>query len=140
MIKVTFLTGKEPKGGGWAQRVEYAGSEYSVVVTPGRMVRIAFKPRGKNRGYKYNVSVYRIKGKPSETVGEIFHEGDVGKGVGTAPAVEAALAHEFMTMAFGPRYAWGHWYTEYQWNDPRYAAGRKAYDVAKAAGHLEILV
>jgi hypothetical protein len=44
--------------GGWSRRCRFEGVEYHVSVKRGKSVRIPFKPRGKNRGWKWNGCVY----------------------------------------------------------------------------------
>lgn len=46
--------------GGWSRTVKVGDQEYSVSVERGRSVRIPYKPRGKNRGFKWHGHVYKI--------------------------------------------------------------------------------
>lgn len=51
---------REALFGGWSRTLKVGDQEYCVCVTRGRSVRIPYKPRGQNRGWKWNASVYRI--------------------------------------------------------------------------------
>lgn len=44
---------------GWSRTCRYCGFDYHVSVQRGKSVRIAFKPRGQNRGWHWHGSVYR---------------------------------------------------------------------------------
>lgn len=61
---IEFTTEKREDGfGGWARNCRLLGDdgltyEYCVSVRRGKSVRIPYKPRGKNRGWKWNGSVY----------------------------------------------------------------------------------
>lgn len=59
---IEMLSERVERWGGWSRRCRYNGAEYRVCVERGRTVRIAFKPRGMNRGYKWNGAVYDAKG------------------------------------------------------------------------------
>jgi len=44
--------------GGWSRDCEVAGIRYQVSMRRGKSVRIAFKPRGQNRGWHWYGIVY----------------------------------------------------------------------------------
>jgi len=68
---------RENFGGGWYRTVKVGDQEYSVAVKRGKMVRIPYKPRGKNYGYHWYGSVYKI----STNSGRVW-EGRVAKSAG----------------------------------------------------------
>lgn len=77
MAKLELL---EPKheyrfGGGWSRRVSVDGVNYVVGVERGRAVRIAYKPKGQNKGFKWWGFVRDEKGRR-------IWEDEVGKALG----------------------------------------------------------
>lgn len=50
-------------GNGWCRKVKVGDTEYLVGVERGKMVRIAFKPKGQNRGFHWWGFVRTAKGK-----------------------------------------------------------------------------
>jgi hypothetical protein len=71
-------------GGGWSRLVQVDGVEYRVGVERGKMVRIAFKPRGKNRGWKWHGFVRDPK------TNKTIWGGEVGKSLGARGLLRAA--------------------------------------------------
>lgn len=69
--------------GGWSRAATVDGVRYRVSVTRGRAVRIPYKRRGENRGYKWNGSVY---GPDARCV----WSGDVGGSIGARGLLLAA--------------------------------------------------
>lgn len=65
-------------------KVEIAGQVYFASVERGRSVRIAFKPRGENRGFKWHSSVRDAAGKSLDSPREVT------KGTGLAYLLEYA--------------------------------------------------
>jgi hypothetical protein len=57
-MKVQFLAAPIESFDGWSRLCSVNGTQYHVSVRRGRSVRIPFKPRGKNRGWKWNGTVY----------------------------------------------------------------------------------
>jgi hypothetical protein len=58
-MPVTFLNAKQTGlFGDWSRICQLDGNTYHVSVRRGRSVRIAFKPRGQNRGWHWHGSVY----------------------------------------------------------------------------------
>jgi hypothetical protein len=49
--------------GSWSRSATVDGRVFRCFVTRGRAVRIAFKPRGFNRGYQWDGSVYDQDGR-----------------------------------------------------------------------------
>lgn len=45
---------------GWSRTVKVRDQEYAVSIRRGKSIRIPYKPRGKNRGWQWWGSVYRI--------------------------------------------------------------------------------
>lgn len=60
MAAFVFTTDKRESFSGWSRCVKVGEQEYSCSVQRGKMVRIPYKPRGQNKGYKWYGSVYRI--------------------------------------------------------------------------------
>src|SRR5262245_305446 len=61
MSAYTFTSDtRDDRFGGWSRTVRVGEQEYSCSVRRGKSVRIPFKPRGKNRGWQYHGTVYRI--------------------------------------------------------------------------------
>lgn len=60
MITMTFTTDRRETFGGWTRNVKIDGQEYALSVKRGKAVRIAYKPRGQNRGFQWQGSVYRM--------------------------------------------------------------------------------
>lgn len=60
MSAFTFTTSKATDFSGWSRRVRIGEKEYSCSVRRGKAVRIPYKPRGQNRGWKWVGSVYRL--------------------------------------------------------------------------------
>ena len=58
MNKIEFTSERRDTFQGWSRNCRVNGVDYCVSVTRGKSVRIPFKPRGKNRGWKWNGSVY----------------------------------------------------------------------------------
>jgi hypothetical protein len=56
--QIEMLAPKLEKMDGWSRRCRVNGVEYHVSVQRGRSVRIAYKPRGQNRGWHWHGSVY----------------------------------------------------------------------------------
>ena len=77
--------------GGWSQRFEINGAIVWVGVSRGKSVRIAFKPRGQNRGFKYSGYVRDANAR------ELW-SGDVGGSLGARGILYRAL---FQSHAFG---------------------------------------
>ena len=85
---------------GWVRKARVNGVEYWVSISPGKRVRIAFKPRGSGAyGYHWVGRVGRVGGS------EIWSCQDVGKSAGCKRLLTFALEHDFMKAAFGDRYA-----------------------------------
>lgn len=57
-------------GLGWSRKVDVCGTEYLVGVERGKPVRIAYKPRGQNRGYWWYGFVRTSDGRTIWTDGE----------------------------------------------------------------------
>lgn len=60
---LTFTSDKREDFNGWSRTCELIGDDgltyrYQVSVRRGRAVRIPYKPRGKNRGWKWNGTVF----------------------------------------------------------------------------------
>lgn len=72
-IEFTGLKIEKPFGG-WSRTCRVDGVNYHVSISRGKPVRIPYKPRGQNRGWKWNGSVYS-EGK------QIWH-GDVPGSLG----------------------------------------------------------
>lgn len=60
MNAIEFTTDKRETLWGWSRNAKVNGVEYAVSVKRGKSVRIAFKPRGQNRGWHWHGEVYRI--------------------------------------------------------------------------------
>lgn len=58
MITVEFVNARQIFMDGWSRNCRVDGTEYCCSVRRGKSVRIPFKPRGKNRGWHWNGSVY----------------------------------------------------------------------------------
>jgi hypothetical protein len=58
MNKIKFTSEKRETFAGWSRNCRLNGVDYSVSVKRGKAVRIAFKPRGKNRGWHWHGAVY----------------------------------------------------------------------------------
>lgn len=58
MNKIEFTSDKIESWNGWSRNCRVNGVEYAVSVRRGKSVRIPYKPRGKNRGWKWNGTVY----------------------------------------------------------------------------------
>ena len=56
--KIEFTSDKRETFQGWSRNCRVGGTEYCVSVRRGKSVRIAYKPRGKNRGWQWYGSVY----------------------------------------------------------------------------------
>lgn len=55
------MTGpKSETWNGWNRACKYNGVEYRVSVARGRRVRIPYKPRGRNIGWKWQGAVYTV--------------------------------------------------------------------------------
>lgn len=65
MIKFTFTSDKNESrfGMSWSRSVEIEGVIYRCFVKRGKRVRIPFKPRGENIGFKWYGCVYDINNK-----------------------------------------------------------------------------
>jgi hypothetical protein len=57
---MTFTSAKREDVSGWSRNVMVGDQEYAVSVRRGKSVRIPYKPRGKNRGFHWHGSVYKI--------------------------------------------------------------------------------
>jgi hypothetical protein len=57
-----ILTDKRESMSGWSRSARVGDRDYIVSVQRGKAVRIAYKPRGKNRGWRWNGSVYQQGG------------------------------------------------------------------------------
>lgn len=60
--KIAFVTEKRVSSDGWARTVTVGGVEYQCSVRHWKPVRIAYKPRGQNRGWKWWGTVYKTGG------------------------------------------------------------------------------
>lgn len=66
--------------GDWTQEAEVDGKRYQVAIRRGQRVRIAFKPRGQNWGYRWAGSVWRVDPKSGEKAR--VWDGEVAKSTG----------------------------------------------------------
>jgi hypothetical protein len=57
-----ILTDKREGMSGWSRSARVGDRDYTVSVQRGKPVRIPYKPRGKNRGWRWNGSVYQQGG------------------------------------------------------------------------------
>jgi len=57
---MTFTGPRRDNGFGWSRTVKVGEQEYAVSIKRGKSVRIPYKPRGKNKGWWWYGSVYRI--------------------------------------------------------------------------------
>lgn len=48
--------------GGWSRKATLNGIEYTVSMRRGKMVRIPYKPRGKNKGWQWHGAVWKANG------------------------------------------------------------------------------
>ena len=83
---------------GWSRKVEYQGAVYYCSVYAGMRVRIPYKPRGQNIGYRWYCNVVRENERS-------LYNGPCNKSTGCRGMIEYALHHEFMSAAFGRHYA-----------------------------------
>lgn len=60
-MKIEFTGERRDDMSGWSRTVRVGTQEYQVSVRRGKSVRIPYKPRGKNRGWHWHGSVYRIR-------------------------------------------------------------------------------
>lgn len=75
--------------GEWSQQVEVAGRRYYVRVGRGRSVRIPYKPRGHNIGFRWYAEVYSVD--PHAKV----WDGEVGKSLGVRGIlIDAGIVRE----------------------------------------------
>jgi len=82
--KVVLGERQERFGLGWGRTVAVHGSGvYRVVVERGKPVRIPYKPRGANRGFKWSGAVYTEAGRC------IWH-GEVSGSIGARGLLSAA--------------------------------------------------
>ena len=58
-MKIEFTSERLERIDGWARSCRVEGVEYQVSVRRGKSVRIAYKPRGQNRGWQWHGAVYR---------------------------------------------------------------------------------
>jgi hypothetical protein len=58
MSALEFLGPKTESMSGWSRKCRVNGVDYHVSVRRGRSVRIAYKPRGQNRGWHWHGTVY----------------------------------------------------------------------------------
>lgn len=58
MNTIEFISDKIEDFYGWSRRCRVDGVEYRVSVQRGKAVRIPYKPRGKNRGWQWQGTVY----------------------------------------------------------------------------------
>lgn len=58
MTTIEFTTPKTEHINGWYRNCRVNGVDYAVSVRRGKSVRIAYKPRGQNRGWQWHGSVY----------------------------------------------------------------------------------
>lgn len=73
--RIEFTTDRRDNPfGGWSRNCRVDGVEYQCSVKRGRPVRIPYKPRGKNRGWKWNGTVY--------SGGRYLWSGDVAGSIG----------------------------------------------------------
>lgn len=49
-------------GSGWSRNVRVGDQEYTCSVRRGKSVRIPYRPRGKNIGWKWHGAVYKVGG------------------------------------------------------------------------------
>ena len=70
-------------GGGWYATVEVNGKRYFCGIERGKVVRIAFKPRGQNKGFHWTGFVRSASGKT-------IWSGRVGKSNGIRGLLKAA--------------------------------------------------
>jgi hypothetical protein len=57
-MKIQFVTDKRETMRGWSRVARVGDQDYQVSVSRGKAVRIAYKPRGKNRGWQWQGAVY----------------------------------------------------------------------------------
>jgi len=82
-MKIEFTSERRESWlGGWSRDCRVDGVDYQVAVRRGKSVRIAFKPRGKNRGWHWNGTVY--------SAGECLWQGRVDKSTGVSGLLERA--------------------------------------------------
>jgi hypothetical protein len=55
---IEFTGDRIEKMSGWSRTCRVNGVDYHVSVTRGKSVRIAYKPRGQNRGWHWHGCVY----------------------------------------------------------------------------------
>jgi hypothetical protein len=55
---IEFTSDKRETLFGWSRNCRVGAADYAVTVQRGKSVRIAFKPRGQNRGWQWHGSVY----------------------------------------------------------------------------------
>lgn len=75
--KIEFTSDRYESGGGWSRNVKVGELEYAVSVSRDKPARIAFKPRGQNRGWTWVGRVFRI----GDNAGQIW-SGDVAGSIG----------------------------------------------------------
>lgn len=80
--------------GSRARTVEVDRLRYRVAVNRGRQVRIAFKPRGENIGFRWN-AVVSVEGQG------VIWTGEVAKNAGYKGIVERAIYESFLNAAWG---------------------------------------
>jgi hypothetical protein len=81
---LTVMGRTDKPNGEWFATVEVAGKKYTVWHQRGRAVRIAYKPRGENRGYRWHGSV-----RDMETSKTLW-SGEVAKSTGIRWMLECA--------------------------------------------------
>lgn len=59
-MTIEYTTAKRESIWGWSRNAKVDGVEYAVSVKRGKSVRIAFKPRGQNRGFHWHGTVFRL--------------------------------------------------------------------------------
>jgi hypothetical protein len=77
-MTIVFTSDRRDDGfGGWSRNVRIGDQEFTCSVRRGRPVRIPYKPRGQNRGWKWNGAVYRMG-----AAGGFVWSGDVPGSIG----------------------------------------------------------
>lgn len=59
MSTIEFTSERREDMRGWSRNCRVAGADYCCSVKRGKSVRIAFKPRGQNRGWHWHGAVYQ---------------------------------------------------------------------------------
>lgn len=81
-MKIDFTGPVVPSLAGWSRKCRVNGQDFHVAVTRGKSVRIAFKPRGQNRGWHWHGTVYAD--------GKCIWSGRVEKSIGVRGLLRSA--------------------------------------------------